>query len=82
MSVRESWVIAAKDLGLEGSATCQTKRLCASRSLLSQLRYSTDTAPKRPASLRHRPGGFGEEKRKRAGLFTIFTLPNLPPSFK
>ena len=71
-SVRESWVIAARDLGLEGSATCQTKGLCASRNLLSQRRYSTDTAPKRPFCVIGREAF--ERKNKSARDFLLFLL--------
>ena len=72
-SVRESWVIAARDIGLEGSATCQTKGLCASRNLLSQRRYSTDTAPKRPLCVIGREAL--ERKNKARGTFYYFYSP-------
>ena len=71
-SVRESWVIAARGLGLEGSATCQTEGLCASRHLLSQRRYSTDTAPKRPFCVIGREAF--ERKNKSARDFLLFLL--------
>ena len=74
-SVRESWVIAARDLGLEGFATCQTKGLCSSRNLLLQRRYSTDTAPKRSLCVIGREALIWRGKKKARGTFYYFYSP-------